>query len=52
MEEAGRRDSGREMRGGDDEERRGREGGDGQIRRMGGGGQGGDIWKEMRRGGL
>lgn len=36
MEEAGRRDSGREMRGGDDEERRGREGGDGQIRRMGG----------------
>lgn len=43
MEEAGRRDS--------TEERRGRGGGgDGQIRRIGG--QGGDIWKEMRRGGL
>lgn len=30
-----KRDSARKMRGGDDEERRGREGGDGQIKRMG-----------------
>lgn len=30
-----KRDSGGKMRGGDDEERRGREGGDGQIKRMG-----------------
>ena len=30
-----KRDSAGKMRGGDDEERRGREGGDGQIKRMG-----------------
>lgn len=46
MEEAGRRDSGREMRGGDDEERRGREGGDGQIRRIGGGTRRGHLERD------
>lgn len=46
MEEAGRRDGGREMRGGDDEERRGREGGDGQIRRMGGGTRRGHLERD------